>query len=251
MARLCYMLKSIIKITYDYALNLCSSCCSELRNTSSWALLQIVAFITVVYCLGLSSNIVLDLAIIMGSNGKENSFSTQKEFAKSYLQKLDIGPKKTLVGIVLNAEIPLISTQLDSEQSINKDEILKAVSKLKNIGGGSNLGDALKLVRTELFSSEKGSRIGSSKMILVIVDSRTTGSFAVLDREVAKLKESGVKIVVVAFGNDVNIPELDNVASTDGDLIKGKEMDDLKELVDIILGKTIPGNFLQSQYYQC
>ena len=94
---------------------------------------------------------------------------------------------------------------------------LYRIESLRRRRRGSNLQKALEVARDELFVLENGARRNVPKTLVVFIDGNPTGeSLPVVAKE---LKDSGVKIIVVASGSEVDSTAIKRIVSDDANVI--------------------------------
>ena len=82
-------------------------------------------------------------------------------------------------------------------------DVIKAIEQVQYGGGGTNTGDGLRLMRTEIFNHANGDRVGVQNVAILITDGDPDNRRAVFS-EVAAVKRAGIRIVGVGVGNTVS-----------------------------------------------
>ena len=152
----------------------------------------------------------IDLVIAMdesGSVGSQN-FEIMKEFVEEIISHFVVSYSATRVAIVT------WSTQTTLEfnflKYINYEGVKKGINKIQYSGGLTATGDALNLIRTNLFSQSPSS---AKKVLFVLTDGRSNRQNYMPANESRLLKNDGVEIFVFGIGSQVNDHELIAIAS--------------------------------------
>ncbi|XP_060583327.1 collagen alpha-1(XII) chain-like [Ruditapes philippinarum] len=150
-----------------------------------------------------------DIVFVLDSSGSvgEDNFKIIKTFVKSVVQNLNVGPDNAKVGVITFSRYPVIRLRLDDYT--DKDALLKAIDSVPYIPGITETHSALYLLKDEGF---KGSRPNVPNIGVVITDGKSfhtnlTASSA------SELKSQGVVMFGIGVGGDVNILELQSIAS--------------------------------------
>ena len=86
----------------------------------------------------------------------------------------------------------------------DKTALINAVRNIRYGDGHTNTTGALRLMRTEIFNSANGDRADVPNVAILITDGEPTREVDQLDEEVARIKNSGVRIVGVGVTNAVS-----------------------------------------------
>lgn len=137
------------------------------------------------------------------------NFEAMREFLKSVVSGLDIGPDKVRVGLVQYSDEPYQEFLL--KDHLDKKSVLAELETFPYRNGGTETGKAIDFVRTQYLTPDAGSRASQRvpQIVVVITDGDSTDK--VLDPAHA-LRQQGVVIFGIAVGKD-NIPQLQEIAS--------------------------------------
>jgi len=91
-----------------------------------------------------------------------------KSLLSQFVANLDIESNSTRVGIIAFASHVRISIRLDKYSS--RASLQGAISSLKYRGGQSNTAGALRYVRTEMLTPQRGDRIDVPNVIVLLTD---------------------------------------------------------------------------------
>ncbi|XP_055491109.1 vitrin isoform X7 [Leucoraja erinacea] len=156
-------------------------------------------------------NCKVDLAFLVDGSWSigRRRFGIQKKFLMSVAETLDIGIAGPLIGIVQFGNNASIEFNLQTYQ--NSRDLKRAIEKIPQKGGLSNVGRALSHTIGSFFSSEQGNRGGAPNVVVVLVDGWPTDKVG----ETARLaRESGINIFFITVeGADQN--ERQNMVESD------------------------------------
>ncbi|XP_069136986.1 cartilage matrix protein-like isoform X4 [Argopecten irradians] len=133
----------------------------------------------------------------------------QLEFVKDVVTMFDIGENKTRIGISTFSH--KYHQEFNFQSYYNKDDLLRAIDKVSYLRGGTDTASALRHIRREVFTPNV-SRGNVARILVVITDgySRSPRSTAA---EAALLHQMGVNVFAVGVTQDVDIKELEQIAS--------------------------------------
>ena len=180
---------------------------------------------------------------MIGASGQNAArlFEAEISFTKSLLSSFPISPLATQVGVVTHGLNGRLEFELNKH---NSESLLKtALDQLRMPVGGSNLGEALQLARTSLFSQENGARLDVQKSLVVFLTEERLANEPELKTELQALKNSGVRIVVVAIGEGVDKNLAAEIASPSA-LFFPPELEDLDQYLYPVYIATLEGKIL-------
>lgn len=155
----------------------------------------------------------LDLGLILGTAGPNAAaiFKTELDFAKSLISSYTISPSKTQVGAITYGAGANMAFALNAHAS--KSAISSAIGGLQNPANGANIGAALQLARTSLFSQENGARDKVQKTLVIFANEKFGGNAAEIRTELQALRASRIRIVIVGIGGNVDKKQAKEIAS--------------------------------------
>lgn len=146
-------------------------------------------------------------------NISPKQFDEFKKFIKSAVDKFRISESANRVAVIEYSDDPTIAITL--ADYTNSDRLKEAVDRIQPSRGEDVATDkALRFVASDVYTSERGSRVGVPKVVLVLTGSKSTGSVT-LKNAAQSLVDRGAKVYVVHVGKSEN-PELKNV-TTEGE----------------------------------
>ncbi|XP_072107076.1 vitrin isoform X2 [Mobula birostris] len=156
-------------------------------------------------------NCKVDLAFLVDGSWSigRRRFGIQKKFLMSVADTLAVGTEGPLIGIVQFGSNARVEFNLHVYH--NSRDLKKAIEKIPQKGGLSNVGRALNHTIGNFFTSEQGNRGGAPNVVVVLVDGWPTDKVG----ETARLaRESGINIFFITVeGADEN--EQQNVVEKD------------------------------------
>ena len=147
----------------------------------------------------------LGIAFTMSPVATLPVLNAQKDFVRNLLQTFTISSSDTRVGFMKYGRDSKLVFRLDSimsDQSINQ-----AISEVASEDPGYNLLSLLKLAGNQFFQQGYGGRPGVAKSLLIFNNGRSGISIDDLQTEANKLRDMGVKIVVVGISQNVDQSE--------------------------------------------
>ncbi|XP_069741220.1 vitrin isoform X2 [Narcine bancroftii] len=128
----------------------------------------------------------VDLAFLVDGSWSigRRRFGIQKKFLMSVAESLDVGMAGPLIGLVQFGSNASVEFNLQTHQTSR--DLKRAIERIQQKGGLSNVGRALSHTIGSFFSSEQGNRGGAPNVVVVLVDgwpSDKVGDAARLARE--------------------------------------------------------------------
>ncbi|XP_005097975.1 collagen alpha-1(XIV) chain [Aplysia californica] len=152
----------------------------------------------VVFVLDISSSIFM------------HDFQKQLAFVSSLIRIFDIGENETRVAAISFSTNATVEFHLD--EFYDQKDVRDHVEMIRYTGGGTNTGDALKLVNDSVLISERGVRSNVSHVVIVVTDGRSENSTET-KAQANVLKDSGVLMFAIGVGPYVDDQELEAIAS--------------------------------------
>ena len=159
---------------------------------------------------------MVDVVFIVDSSGSidplggTTNFMNVIQFLRRIIDRFNIGPSRTLVGLVRYSTTASVIIQFGSHTT--KSGLLTAVLNLNpQTGGYTNTPDAIQLATRELTS--RRARPSAKKIMIVLTDGESNrGSISITSASKAA-KDAGIEVFVFGIGSQVNITELRIIAS--------------------------------------
>ena len=156
-----------------------------------------------------------DLVILVDNSGSINdkgkdNYNKLKSFLAAFVNTLDIGENKTRVGALRFSDTSVIEFLLNkyhTEEGIND-----AIKRMGYEGSHTNIANAIRAARTQIFGNP-GDRRDVSNVALLITDGESTRESNLTAHEAALARQDGIILFVVGVTNEINLNELHSVAS--------------------------------------
>lgn len=172
----------------------------------------------------------LDLVFLLDGSrsielhGKGN-FRRELNFTKQIIDAFRIGEGRVRASVLLFSTEPTLVFGLDKFKA--KEDIFKAIDAIKFPAAGSDLGKALKLIQSEAFDFSTPS---TSRIVVILTDGKAKDE---VKQPSQALKKKGVHVLIVGVGDNLDIEQLETVASEPKD-DSIFDFDKLSKLVDRI-----------------
>ena len=160
-----------------------------------------------------------DLGIILGANGQmaPSKFVAEKKFVEDMINQYITSQPDVRFGAIVYGDDARIVFRFDDE--IDSQSAVATVRQLQRRRRGNNLLAALKLANEDLYASRSMSSINRTKTVVILMDKATFRDQKLLEAA-KKLKDNGVKIIVVAIGPEVAEKAILGVPSDKDGLIR-------------------------------
>ena len=165
-----------------------------------------------------------------------------KQLTKTFIKSQETGIDKILVGLVSYSGTPKIDFLLRDSQS--RDRLIAKLDSMQFEQDVVNIDRALKLARDEVFSSANGGRLGIPKIIILFTDNAADTYPKEISKEIIN---TGIKLVAVGIGDDVDKKELDRLANGNAVSVELPINEgELNEIIQTINGQIYPGKSFSS-----
>ncbi|KAM9488327.1 collagen alpha-6(VI) chain [Clarias gariepinus] len=177
-------------------------------------------------------NMVADVIFLIdGSwNIDLKDFLKIKKFINTIILKSVISKDSVQFGVVQ------FSSDLHAEFSLNtfsnKHEMQQTINDMKQRGGGTMIGNALRFV-TEYFDPQQGGRLSTPKILIVITDGESQDAVA---QPAQALRDKGIKIYSIG-GRNANSRQLREISGTQDKVCLERDFDALDSLYKDLLLK--------------
>lgn len=184
------------------------------------------------------------MAFLIGSTGKDAGkvFNDGKEIIEKMLDSFEVSKPKTHVAVVDYSGKPTVKIPFKSgEDSTTLKENIKNLPR----GAGGLLEDGIKLVANELFTPKHGSRPRAKKSLVIITNK---GDLPEAEKEKKKLGKKGVKVVVLALGDQIKPKKAKKLPSTPNLLVVAESLKKKPQVVDELVAKVTQGIVEECNY---
>ena len=147
------------------------------------------------------------LVIDSSSSIGNNNFNILKQFLNDLVERYEVGANSTHFGAVRYSTSAAVVVTLGSIKSLNA--LQTALSTISYISGSTNTAEAIQLAKQQFIIN---GRPEVPQIMIILTDGESDDSEATRTAA-SQSRESGVEIFVVGIGNDVNIDELNDIAT--------------------------------------
>ena len=145
-----------------------------------------------------------------GSIGSTN-FQKMRNFVKTVINDLDIGPKRTQVGVIVFSSTASISFHLNAYA--NRQSLTAAVDRIPYINGGTKTADALYLLISQGFAGARPKSQGVPRVAIVVTDGKSNEPDQTVIAAAALRQVPSIMTYAVGIGG-ADKTELNTIAST-------------------------------------
>ena len=167
-----------------------------------------------IVCTG-RADIVLALdestSIVENNPNRDNWYQRMLGFAVSIVRAFSISPDLTQIGILKFSDSAQVSFFLNRYRS--STNVIAAIERLNISLGNTNIADALRMARTQLFSRQNGARTDVPKILILITDGTANIKVHMTVPEADATKAAGIQIFSVGIGSDIKEEELRAIAT--------------------------------------
>ena len=145
-----------------------------------------------------------------GSIGSTN-FQKMRNFVKTVVNDLDIGPKRTQVGVIVFSSTASNSFHLNTYS--DRQSLTAAVDGIPYIGGGTKTADALYLLINQGFAGARPKSQGVPRVAMVVTDGKSNDPDQTVIAAAALRQVPSIMTYAVGIGG-ADRTELNTIAST-------------------------------------
>ena len=188
----------------------------------------------------IASVVQLDLGFLLGAGGVNaaRDLEIQKRIAKDMLNAFDISPQHTRVGLIQYGRDSRLVARLN--RYTDKRTLNHVIGTVSSTSSETRLDKALDMARSDLFDVHYGARKDIPKTLLVFTNKAVDSS----SQDAAeKLKDLGVKVIVIGVGQQVDKKQLEGIAGSNKEVFVAANPDDAKNVVNDIAKASMPGMF--------
>ena len=147
-----------------------------------------------------------------GSVGYTN-YQSMKQFVHNTVDAFDIGTDQTQVGVISYSSYAQARFYLNSYH--NKSALLTAIDNLPYDSGGTNTAGGIDLLRQQGFTETNGGRPQTRAIprVAVVITDGYSNSYSATVAAAQSAHDEDITIFSVGIGSNVNINELNAIAS--------------------------------------
>lgn len=154
----------------------------------------------------------LDLVFVLDASTSvtEPNFELLKEFVKDFLLDADIDGGNVRVGVVIYSDADYVQFQLNTYAK--KADVYNAIDDIPYRYGSTNTADALKTMRSVMFTAGNGDRSDVDNVAVVVTDGVSNINSRRTVPEAEQARAEGIHIYAIGIGL-TDTKELDGIAS--------------------------------------
>ncbi|KAK3783392.1 hypothetical protein RRG08_001852 [Elysia crispata] len=173
----------------------------------------------------------IDLVFVLDASTSvtEPNFELMKDFVKDFLYEADIDSGNVRVGVIIYSTQDHIEFQMNTYNT--KADVYNAIDEIPYRYGSTNTADALKTMRTEMFTRGNGDRPGVENICIVVTDGVSNINARRTIPEAEQARSIGIHIYAIGIGLS-DTRELDGIASkpVDENRFAVQEFSELRDL---------------------
>jgi len=150
-------------------------------------------------------------SIVENNPNRDNWYKGMLGLATNIVRAFSISPDLTQIGVLTFSNSARVRFYLNRYR--NSADVIAAISRLKITLGDTNIADALRTARTELFSSQNGARRGVPKILVLIAAGPANINVRMTIPEANTTKAAGIHIFTLGIGSQIKEEELRTIAT--------------------------------------
>ena len=150
-------------------------------------------------------------SIVENNPNQDNWYKRILGFAISIVRAFSISRDLTQIGILKFSDSARVSFFLNRYRS--STNVTAAIKRLNISFGNTNIADALRMARTQLFSDQNGARPGVPKILILITDGTANIDELMTIPEANTTKAAGIQIFTVGIGSEIKEEQLRTIAT--------------------------------------
>ena len=153
----------------------------------------------------------LDVALILDLSGsQEDEYQRNIMFARNIVYGLNMEFDRTRVSTIAYSTNIVDVFYLNQYQS--KEAVINALNYYHK-GGSTNTQEALRVMRQDIFTFNRGDRSGVRNVAILISDGESNVNKFNTVREAEQARNAGIELFTVASGANIDLNEMNAVAS--------------------------------------
>jgi len=150
-------------------------------------------------------------SIIEHNANRDNWYKRMLGFATDIVRAFSISPDLTQIGVLKFSDSARVSFYLNTHTT--SADVTAAINGLIIGLGNTNIADALRMARTQLFSDQNGARPGVPKILILITDGTANIEELMTIPEANTTKAAGIQIFTVGIGSEIKEEQLRTIAT--------------------------------------
>lgn len=157
-----------------------------------------------------------DIVFVVDASGsiRENRFKIVLDYVAGVIDNLEVGKDRTRIGLITYSDTATVRFNLN--KYTRKEDILQVVKSQLWIQGKTNTADALRLMRTQLFTEANGDRLDVPNYAIVLTDGESNINAEMTVKEAIQARIEGAHVIVVTVSEKPTL-EIKGIASDPDD----------------------------------
>ncbi|CAH1773019.1 unnamed protein product, partial [Owenia fusiformis] len=154
-----------------------------------------------------------DVVFILDSSGSigEDSFEKMLDFVRDVVERFDIDGGAVRIGLITYSDAAVSVFRLNEHKTT--EDVVKGLKQVEYRYGLTHTSDALRLMRTQMFTEAAGDRPNVVNVAIIITDSESNVNHEMTVPEARLVKEDGITVLGVGIGLSERRHELEGIAS--------------------------------------
>ena len=159
-----------------------------------------------------------DITFVVDTSGSigESNFQYVREFIEDIVLEMNISPNNSRVAVILFSSVASLHFNLN--QFTDKDSLIAAICSLPYTGGGTDIPEALDLLRATAQIGALGIR-NDKRQIAIFLTDGVGGDGSILETAVAELEATNIFQVYSVGVGDARVDQLNLIASSNSDFV--------------------------------
>ena len=184
----------------------------------------------------------LDLVFVVDSSGSiefaaAGNWNRMLTYIQDSVSGFRFGTDDVRVGLVRFSNNGNVEFYLDDYKDL--DEMLTRIGQVGYIGGTTNTADGIQLANEMLFSGTGGDRPDVDNVMVVVTDGYANERAGETIDEARKARRLGIRIIAVGVSDEIDIDELEAIASSVDDVILVEKFTELTDSLDVVFGTEV------------
>ncbi|WAR09890.1 CO6A3-like protein [Mya arenaria] len=182
-----------------------------------------------------------DMVIVLDSSTsvQPRNWKTMLQATQNFVRGLDIDNGHVRIGIVVFSNDARSVFYLNTYTIQN--DIINAISSINYTYGQTNLADALKLTRNEMFTELQGDRPDIPNIAVIVTDGKSTINSNRTIPEAMETRRNGIQIYAIGIGiTDIDTEELDEITGSEQNRYFIDDFDELEQKMESIYKTLCP-----------
>jgi len=132
------------------------------------------------------------------------------DYVKDMVADAVVDPNGVRVGLLTFSSTPRVIFYLNDITNI--EDLMNNIERVPYNYGNSNMADALRLVRTQMFTTRHGDRVGVKNLAIVITDGDSNINARMVPTEANATHAAGIQIIAIGLVQNT-LRQMEDIAS--------------------------------------